>query len=135
MRLQKQPQTELLDDIKHSQGHGIRDSALHGRNQWPAQRPELKSAVMAHVKAMEGLGAAVMRGVALGLGLPATFFTDQDRGAPYWCTRVIHYPPLARAGSAGSEEAARTADKALAGAKQRTHTRPAPMQRLPFQPL
>lgn len=68
---------------------------------------------MAHIDAMHGLGAAVMRGIALGLRLPESFFADQNRGAPpYWCTRVIHYPPLAAAPDVGDR---RAAERALAG--------------------
>ncbi len=36
-------------------------------------------------------------GIAMGLGLPQSFFEGQRSGRDqsYWCTRVIHYPPLA----------------------------------------
>lgn len=74
---------------------------------------------------MSAVGAAVMRGVALGLGLPETFFRDRDgRGDPYWCMRIIHYPPLRSALADGAAEgaggrdvdaAADTAAKALSG--------------------
>lgn len=48
---------------------------------------------------MNHVGAAVMRGIALGLNLadPA-FFDARNKGQdPYWCMRIIHYPPLADA--------------------------------------
>ena len=36
-------------------------------------------------------------GIALGLGLQPTYFEGERAGQAqsYWCTRVIHYPPLA----------------------------------------
>ena len=33
-------------------------------------------------------------GISLGLGLDDCFFEDNRAGDPYWCMRIIHYPPL-----------------------------------------
>lgn len=41
------------------------------------------------------VGAAVMRGIAAGLGVEEDFFERESTAAdPYWVARVIHYPPL-----------------------------------------
>lgn len=52
-----------------------------------------------YVGRMNHVGAAVMRGIALGLKLPdPNFFETRNQGQdPYWCMRIIHYPPLADA--------------------------------------
>ena len=44
---------------------------LHGRNLFPPQVPGLRTAVLAYIDALTGLGQAVLRGVALSLGLDA----------------------------------------------------------------
>ena len=66
----------------------IRDSALHGSNQWPDSSPEFSAALRQYLARMDALGAAIMRGIALGLGLRERFFAEQDRGEPYWVMRV-----------------------------------------------
>ena len=109
-----------------------RPSAIHGTNRWPASAPALRPAVEDYTRRMAAVGAAIMRGIALGLRLPETFFQDRDGPCdPYWCMRIIHYPPLASAqpapdahlptgGSGGcagaASSAADTMEKALAGA-------------------
>lgn len=80
--------------MQMSPGHRVRASKLHGQNQWPDSRPSFTRALKEYVDTMDGLGKAVMQGVAVGLGLPATFFDDQPGGEPYWVLRVIHYPPI-----------------------------------------
>mmetsp|Transcript_27706 Transcript_27706/g.54388 ORF Transcript_27706/g.54388 Transcript_27706/m.54388 type:complete len:364 (+) Transcript_27706:52-1143(+) len=62
-------------------------------NQWPcAQRnPCLRPAVEKYISQMLNLGDAVMRCIALSLGLPEPFFrsfTDDS----FWNCRLIHYP-------------------------------------------
>lgn len=82
---------------------GLSPSAIHGSNQWPdAHVPELKHTMNDYVDRMNHVGAAVMRGIALGLKLPdPDFFTLSNQGQdPYWCMRIIHYPPLAEANNA-----------------------------------
>lgn len=82
-------------------GRGVLSpSDLHGLNQWPdAHVPQLRAIMNDYVRRMNHVGAAVMRGIAIGLNLadPA-FFEDRNKGQdPYWCMRIIHYPPLADA--------------------------------------
>lgn len=113
-------------------GPAPRPSAIHGVNRWPASAPALRPAVEDYTRRMAAVGSAIMRGIALGLGLPETFFQDRDGPCdPYWCMRIIHYPPLASAqpaagaqrlpdgsggGAGAASSAADTMERALAGA-------------------
>eukprot|EP00891_Asterochloris_glomerata_P003840 jgi/Astpho2/3840/e_gw1.00062.83.1_t len=74
----------------------IAASPIHGHNQWPVQLPAFDDALRGYIQSMLGLGAVLMEGIALALGLPRQYFAGQRAGqaASYWCARVIHYPPL-----------------------------------------
>jgi isopenicillin N synthase-like dioxygenase len=90
-------------------GPRLSPSAIHGANQWPdATVPQLSAIMNDYVSRMNRVGAAVMRGIALGLSLEdSKFFETSNRGQdPYWCMRIIHYPPLV---------AVKNAETALAG--------------------
>jgi len=65
---------------------------LHGRNLFPRQVPELRSAVLDYVGALTGLGQAVLRGVALSLGLDADYFAARYTASPTVLFRVFRYP-------------------------------------------
>ncbi len=67
--------------------------ALHGRNQFPAGNHELRVAVLAWLDALRPVADAVMRGIALGLGLRADWFEQHLTGDPTILFRVFHYPP------------------------------------------
>lgn len=61
---------------------------------WPPAMPELRPALEAYSTAMARLAATIMRGFAIGLGLPPEWFDpfiDQHGSA----LRLAHYPPLA----------------------------------------
>lgn len=66
---------------------------LHGRNLFPRQVPELRGAVLAYVDALAGVAQAVLRGVALSLGLDADYFALGYTARPTLLFRVFHYPP------------------------------------------
>lgn len=66
---------------------------LHGANLFPVDAPELRDAVLAHLDAMTRLGQAILRGMALGLGLPASWFADRLTRDPLVLFRVFRYPP------------------------------------------
>jgi isopenicillin N synthase-like dioxygenase len=65
---------------------------LRGPNQWPQTLPQLREATLAWMAAMEPLGVAVMRAIALGLHLPIDTFDDAmlPRGDVH--TKIIRYP-------------------------------------------
>jgi isopenicillin N synthase-like dioxygenase len=58
--------------------------------------PAFSAALRAYIAACLTLGDQLLRGIALGLGLPEQFFAGQLAGpeGSYWVARVIHYPPL-----------------------------------------
>ena len=66
---------------------------LHGPNLFPRHPAELRDAVLDYLDAMTGLGHAVMRGVALGLGLPADWFRRELTRDPTILFRIFRYPP------------------------------------------
>jgi isopenicillin N synthase-like dioxygenase len=71
----------------------VRDGwALHGANLWPAEPPELKPAVLDYMAATTRAAHAVVEGIALALGLEATYFADRYTADPTILFRIFHYP-------------------------------------------
>ncbi len=66
---------------------------LHGANLFPAGVPELRSAVLDYLDAMTTLGHALMRGVALGLGLDPDWFHQHLTAEPLVLFRIFRYAP------------------------------------------
>ena len=66
---------------------------LHGRNLFPRQVPDLREAVLGYIDALTGLGQAVLRGVALSLGLDPDYFAAGYTASPTVLFRVFRYPP------------------------------------------
>lgn len=66
---------------------------LHGPNLFPAQVPELRDAVLEYLRAMTGVGQAVMGGIALSLGLAEDYFRTGYTADPTILFRIFHYPP------------------------------------------
>lgn len=65
---------------------------LHGPNLYPPGG--LGPAIDAWMAAMRPVAEAVLRGIALGLGLPGGWFADHLTGDPTVLFRVFHYPAL-----------------------------------------
>ena len=65
---------------------------LRGPNQWPAQLPQMRGAVLAWMKAMDSVGVAILRALALGLGQRIDHFDSAvlPRGDPH--LKIIRYP-------------------------------------------
>ena len=72
--------------------------ALHGRNQFPADDDDLRTAVLEWLDALRPVADAVMRGIALGLGLPAEWFEQHLTDDPTILFRIFHYPPSGTGG-------------------------------------
>ncbi len=74
---------------------------LRGPNQWPARLPAMRPAVLAWMRAMDGVGLAILRALALGLGQPLEHFDDAvlPRGDPH--LKIIRYPAQPRAADTG----------------------------------
>ena len=69
---------------------------LRGPNQWPARLPAMQPTVLAWMRAMDRVGLAVLRALALGLGQPLHHFDDVvlPRGDPH--LKIIRYPAQQR---------------------------------------
>jgi isopenicillin N synthase-like dioxygenase len=66
---------------------------LHGRNLFPRQVPRLRPLVLSYLDMLTSLGQAVLRGVALSLGLDAGYFASGYTADPTILFRIFHYPP------------------------------------------
>src|SRR5262249_42118226 len=66
---------------------------LHGPNLFPAYPAGLRAAVLAYIDALTSLGHALVRGIALGLGLDGDWFADHLTDDPTVLFRIFHYPP------------------------------------------
>lgn len=88
---------EAIDLYREQSPKVSPSSPIHGPNQWPTQMPRFDTALREYIDSMLHLGQHLMRGIAVGLGLPPHYFEGERAGhaQSYWCTRVIHYPPLA----------------------------------------
>ena len=69
---------------------------LRGPNQWPVRLPAMQPTVLAWMRAMDRVGLAVLRALALGLGQPLHHFDDVvlPRGDPH--LKIIRYPAQQR---------------------------------------
>ncbi len=78
---------------------------LHGSNLFPRQVPQLRPLVLSYLDALTGLGQAVLRGLALSLGLDAGYFATGYTADPTILFRIFHYPPSSpQAGGWGAGE-------------------------------
>jgi isopenicillin N synthase-like dioxygenase len=68
---------------------------LHGANLFPRKPVELKAAVLDFMRDAETTAHAIMRGIALGLGLDADYFRQTYTRNPTLLFRIFHYPPQA----------------------------------------
>ena len=66
---------------------------LHGPNLFPAEPTELGPLVLEWLEAMTSLAHAVMRGIAVGLGMPVDWFERSLTADPTILFRIFHYPP------------------------------------------
>lgn len=67
---------------------------LHGANLYPQVPATLGACADEWFAAMQNLGAALMRGVALGLQMPADWFAKTIARQPTCLFRIFHYPPV-----------------------------------------
>src|SRR5688572_3278488 len=80
--------TELPDDHPL-----VKDGTpLHGPNLFPPNLPELRDVVLDYMEAMTRLGHALMEGIALSLGLDASYFADRYTNDPLTLFRIFNYP-------------------------------------------
>ena len=72
----------------------IAQTPLHGANLYPQVPAELGACADEWFAAMQHLGAALMRGVALALQMPADWFARTIAREPTCLFRIFHYPPI-----------------------------------------
>jgi len=65
---------------------------LHGANLFPRDLPALRDTVLAYMDAMTQLGHALMEGIAVSLGLDASYFADRYTREPLTLFRIFNYP-------------------------------------------
>lgn len=84
-----------------SRGHTEEDHPLRGANQWPTFVPTMKSVAMEYFSYAHKVAFDLMRGFAIGLGLPEGFFLENcDR--PLSRASFVYYP--AQDESCGEEQ-------------------------------
>lgn len=77
----------------------VRDGVpLHGPNLYPRHPKDLRVVVQAYMDAMTSVGQTVLSGMALGLGLTPSWFTDHLTAEPLTLFRIFRYPPDTRTG-------------------------------------
>jgi isopenicillin N synthase-like dioxygenase len=74
---------------------------LRGPNQWPPRLPGMRPTVLAWMNAMDRVGLAILRALALGLGQPLEHFDHVvlPRGDPH--LKIIRYPAQNQAADTG----------------------------------
>lgn len=82
-------------DLPEDDPRVVAGRPLHGPNLWPVEPATLRPAVEAWMAAMTSLGHRLMEGLALGLGLPRSWFAENLTGDPVTLFRIFHYPPTA----------------------------------------
>lgn len=63
-----------------------------GPNQWPETLPDFRSVMQNYYQAAYDLGATIVRGLALSLGVPVSHFDGYLKEAAA-TLRLLHYPP------------------------------------------
>ena len=67
---------------------------LHGPNLFPARIPGFADTILQYMSALTDLGQALMRGMALSLGLEPGYFRERFMADPLTLFRIFHYPPV-----------------------------------------
>lgn len=65
---------------------------MHGPNLFPAI-PQFRETVLDYLSAMTRLGHTLMAGIALSLGLEASYFAERYTADPLILFRIFNYPP------------------------------------------
>jgi isopenicillin N synthase-like dioxygenase len=83
--------------ISHDRGPDHPDvvagAPLRGRNQWPAGRDGIRTAMVTYFKTLEALGERMLPVLARALGMPAGHFAPFFAGEAHINLRFLHYPP------------------------------------------
>jgi isopenicillin N synthase-like dioxygenase len=77
---------------------------MHGPNLFPSNIPGFRETALEYMASMTELGHALMRGVALSLGLDESYFAEHYTGDPLILFRIFNYPALSAAAGWGVGE-------------------------------
>ena len=78
--------------FENEAGDAPDDHPLRGANQWPAFMPQMRAAAMAYYHHAHRVATELMRGFAIGFGLPANFFLRRC-SRPLSRASFVYYPP------------------------------------------
>ncbi len=67
---------------------------LHGPNLFPEGLPGFADTILQYMAALTDLGHALMRGMAMSLGLEPGYFRERLMADPLTLFRIFHYPPV-----------------------------------------
>lgn len=79
---------EELDETYPAVQAGV---LMHGKNLFP-DLPQFRETVLDYMNAMTRLGHTLMSGIALSLGLDASYFHDRYTANPFVLFRIFNYP-------------------------------------------
>jgi isopenicillin N synthase-like dioxygenase len=76
--------------------HRVRSGTpMHGANLFPSEPAALRAVVLEYIEAMTRLAQGVLSGMAIGLGLSPSWFSENLTADPLMLFRIFRYPPLA----------------------------------------
>jgi len=70
----------------------VKKTPMHGKNLFPNDQPQLRSAVLDYMSSVTDLGHALMKGLALSLGLDSEYFNRLYTNDPLILFRIFNYP-------------------------------------------
>lgn len=76
---------------------------LHGRNLFP-EVPGFRETVLEYLDALTDLGHTLMAGIALSLGLEASYFADRYTRDPFILFRIFNYPPQTQSAASVADD-------------------------------
>jgi isopenicillin N synthase-like dioxygenase len=65
---------------------------LHGKNLFHPNSEQMRNTVLSYMDAVTKVGHALLRGVALSLGLTSDYFEKETTKDPFILFRIFHYP-------------------------------------------
>jgi len=74
----------------------IAQTPLHGSNLWPDSISDMQEVVTRYMEDVTEVAQAVLKGIALSLGLDSNYFLDTYTADPTVLFRIFNYPPSAK---------------------------------------
>lgn len=76
----------------------LAQTPLHGKNLWPHQIDKLQQVVLTYMQDVTEVAQAVLKGIALSLGLETDYFQNTYTHDPTVLFRIFNYPPSTQDG-------------------------------------